>query len=67
VSQRSVVQSAGDAWPAPTIGRGTRLSGVHRIVSDAPTGPELQQSSALEKEGDRHRSVYSDCPVRHST
>jgi hypothetical protein len=66
-AQRSAAQSTGDAWPGPTVGRGTGLSGVHRIVSGAPTGPELQWSSALEKEGDRHRTVYSDCPVRHST
>jgi hypothetical protein len=60
-AQRSAAQSAGDAWPAPTVGRG------HRTVSGAPTGPELQRSSAPEKEGDQHRTVYSDCPVRHST
>jgi hypothetical protein len=40
---------------------------VHRTVSGAPTGPELQRSSAPEKEGDLHRTVYSDCPVRHTT
>jgi hypothetical protein len=40
---------------------------VHQTVSGAPTGPKLQQSSAPEKEGDRHRTIYSDCPVRHST
>jgi hypothetical protein len=46
---------------------GTGLSGVHRTVSGAPTGPELQRSSAPEKEGDPHRTVYSDCPVAHRT
>jgi hypothetical protein len=45
----------------------TRLSGVHRTVSGAPTAPELQRSSAPEKEGDRHRTIYSDCPVAHQT
>jgi hypothetical protein len=29
--------------------------------------PALQQSSALEKEGDPHQTVYSDCPVVHQT
>jgi hypothetical protein len=29
--------------------------------------PELQRSSAPEKEGDPHRTVYSDCPVAHRT
>jgi hypothetical protein len=66
-AQRSAAQSAGDAWPTPTVDRGTGLSGVHQTVSDAPTGPEVQQSSAPEKEGDRHRTIYSDCLVRHST
>jgi hypothetical protein len=59
-AQRSVAQSSGDAWPAPTVGRGTGLSG-------APTDLEMRRSSAPEKEGDRHRTVYSDCPVAHRT
>jgi hypothetical protein len=29
--------------------------------------PELQRPSAPEKEGDRNRTVYSDCPVAHRT
>jgi hypothetical protein len=45
---------------------GTGLFGVHRTVFGAPTGPKVQRSSAPEKEGDPHRTVYSDCPVRHS-
>jgi hypothetical protein len=60
-AQRSAAQSTGDAWPAPIVGRG------HRIVSGAPTVLELQRSSAPEKEGDQLRTVYSDCPVCHST
>jgi hypothetical protein len=40
---------------------------VNRTVSGAPTGPELQRLSALEKEGDQHWTVYSDCPVSHQT
>jgi hypothetical protein len=46
---------------------GTGLSGVHWTVSGTPSGPELQRSFAPEKEGDRHRTVYSDCPVAHRT
>jgi hypothetical protein len=42
-------------------------TGQHRTVSDVPTGPELQRSSMPEKEGDRHRTCYSDCPVAHRT
>jgi hypothetical protein len=61
--QRLAAQSAGDAWPAPTVAGGTGLSGVHRTMSGAPTGLELQRSSTPEKEGDRPRTVYSDCPV----
>jgi hypothetical protein len=44
-----------------TVGRG------HRTVSGAPTAPELQRSSASEKEGDRHRTVSSDYPVAPRT
>jgi hypothetical protein len=29
--------------------------------------PMLQRSSAPEKERDRHRTVYSDCPMAHRT
>jgi hypothetical protein len=36
---------------------GTRLSGVHRTVSGAPTGSALQRSSVPEKETDPHRTV----------
>jgi hypothetical protein len=46
---------------------GTGLSGVHRTVSGAPTGPKLQRSGAPEKEGDRAPDSYSDCPVVHRT
>jgi hypothetical protein len=46
---------------------GTGLFGVHQTVSCAPTSPELQQSSALEKEGDRAPDMNSGCPVVHRT
>jgi hypothetical protein len=36
---------------------------VHRTVSGAPTGPELQRSTVPYLEGNR----APDCPVRHST
>jgi hypothetical protein len=60
-AQRSATKLAGDTWPAPTVRRG------HRTVSGAPTDAEVQRSSAPEKEGDPHRTVYSDCPVAHRT
>jgi hypothetical protein len=66
-AQRSVAQSASDAWPAPTIGRGTGLSGVHRIVFSAPTATSLQRSTSPEKEGDRAPDMNSGCPVVHQT
>jgi hypothetical protein len=53
--------------PHQQLEGGTGLSSVHRTVSGAPFGPEVQQSSAPEKEGDRHRTIYSDCPVAHRT
>jgi hypothetical protein len=43
----------------------TGLSGVHRIVSDAPIGPKVQQSAAPDKEGDRAPDSYCPCPVVH--
>jgi hypothetical protein len=46
-AQRSAAKSAGDAWPAPTIDRGTELSGVHRTVSGAPTTTIMQWSVVL--------------------
>jgi hypothetical protein len=43
----------------------TRLSGVHRTVSGAPTDPEDQRSDAPDMEGDRAPDSYSDCLVVH--
>jgi hypothetical protein len=60
-TQQSTVQSASNAWPAPTVGWG------HQTVSGAPTSLELQWSTAPEKETDPHRTVYSGCPVVHRT
>jgi hypothetical protein len=45
----------------------TRLSGVHRTVSGAPTDPEDQRSDAPEMEGDCAPDSYSVCPVVHRT
>jgi hypothetical protein len=45
----------------------TGLSGVHRIVSGAPTGSKVQQSAAPDKEGDRVPDNYCSCPVVHRT
>jgi hypothetical protein len=59
--QRSAAQSAGDAWYAPTVGRG------HRTVSGAPTATNLQRSSAPEKDGDHAPDMNSVCPVVHRT
>jgi hypothetical protein len=60
-AQRSVAQSAGDVWPAPTVGRG------HRTVSGAPTAMNLQRSVAPKLEGDRAQNMNSGCPVVHRT
>jgi hypothetical protein len=56
VSQRSVAQSAHDAWPSQRSDGGTGLSG-------APTAPRLQRSTAPILEGNR----APDCPVHHPT
>jgi hypothetical protein len=70
VSQRSAAQSARDAWPGLRSEGGTRLSGVHRTVSDAPTAQNCQRSAAPKQERNPHRTVSTgapDCPVRQST
>jgi hypothetical protein len=69
VSQRSAAQSVRDSWPGQWYEGGTRLSGVHRTVSGAPTAPNLQRSAAPEQERNPHRTVSGgapDCPVRQS-
>jgi hypothetical protein len=45
----------------------TRLSGVHRTVSGAPTGLEEQRSVAPDMEGDRAPDMNSGYPVVHRT
>jgi hypothetical protein len=40
---------------------------VHRTVSNAPTGPEVQRSTAPDLEGNRAPDSYSSCPVAHWT
>jgi hypothetical protein len=60
-AQWSAVQSAGDAWPAPTVGRG------HRTVSDASSGPELQRLTVPVLESNCTPDSYSDWPVVHRT
>jgi hypothetical protein len=72
--QWSVAQSAGNAWPEPTVGWRTGLSGVHRTVSGAPKVPRAQWPASPEKEGDRAPDKLlfmfggpPDCPVRRPT
>jgi hypothetical protein len=45
----------------------TRLSGVHRTVSGAPTSPKIQRSATPGMEGDPHWTCYSGCPMVHRT
>jgi hypothetical protein len=73
-AQRSVAQSAGDAWLLQRLAGCTGLSGVRRTVSGAPSGPKEQQSTLPELEGNRAPDKLQwlsggapDCPVRHST
>jgi hypothetical protein len=73
-AQRSAVQSVGDAWPAPTVGRG------HRTVRCAPDSvwcAKRHESATVvcARIGRRSRTGHEqwlsggapDCPVRHST
>jgi hypothetical protein len=66
-AQRSAAQSVGDAWPAPTVGRGHRTVrcanqpgvatiGYARIGRRSRTGHEQWLSGGA-----------PDCPVRHPT
>jgi hypothetical protein len=73
-AQRSAAKSAGDAWPAPTVGRGTGLSGVHRTVSGAPTDARVATvgCARLGRRSAPDMLQYPfggapDCPVRHPT
>jgi hypothetical protein len=50
---RSAAKSTGDAWQLQRSEGGTGLSGVHRTVFCASTGPELQWSTVLDLEGNR--------------
>jgi hypothetical protein len=43
------------------------LSGVHRTVSGAPTGPKDQRSAAPDMERDRAPDCYSGCLMVHRT
>ena len=43
------------------------LSGVHRIVSGAPTDPKIQRSALLEKEVDQAPDSCCSCQVVHRT
>jgi hypothetical protein len=73
-AQRSAAQSVRDAWPAPTVGRGTGLSGVHRTVSGAPTDAR-DATVGCAKLGRRSAPDMlqcmsggaPNCPVRHPT
>jgi hypothetical protein len=73
-AQRSAAQSVGDAWPAPTVGRG------HRTVRCAPNSVRCanrHESSTFvcarigRRSLTRHEQWLSggapDCPVRHPT
>jgi hypothetical protein len=57
VSQRSAARSARDTWPSQQLEGGTRLSGVHRTVSGAPTALWRQRSASPFKERNPHRTV----------
>jgi hypothetical protein len=70
VSQQSAARSARDTWPSQRSEGGTGLSGVHRIVSGAPTAPKRQRLASPKKERNLHRTVSGgapDCPVRQAT
>jgi hypothetical protein len=66
-SQRPSARSTGDTWPSQQSDGHTGLSGVHRTVSGAPTGPKTQRSASPGKEGDHASDKNCSCPVHYST
>jgi hypothetical protein len=69
-AQRSAAKSAGDAWPAPTIGRG------HRTVRCAPDSDSYNSATVdyvifgRRSASDNEQCLSGgapDCPVRHPT
>jgi hypothetical protein len=42
------------------------VSGMHRTVSGAPSGPSAQRSDAPDKEGNQAPGSYRTCPVAES-
>jgi hypothetical protein len=65
--QRSSARSTGDTWLIQQLDGHTGLSGVHRTLSGAPTGPKTQRSASPEKEGDHTPDRNCSCPVVHRT
>jgi hypothetical protein len=68
--QRSAAQSAGDAWPAPTVTRPHQTVRCVTGLSDVPRGTWLQWLASLGKEGNRDCSLSGgapDCSVVHQT
>jgi hypothetical protein len=63
-------QSAGDAWPKPTVTRPHQTVRCATRLSDVQRGSWLQWSASLEKEGDRTCALSGgapDCLVRPRT
>jgi hypothetical protein len=64
----TVDSEIGGRYVARTNGRkGAPDCPVCTGLSGAPTDVKVQWSFVPEKEGDPHRTVYSDCPVAHRT
>jgi hypothetical protein len=74
LGQRSAAKSAGDAWPAPTVGRGHRTI---RCAPDSVRCANCHKSATVgcARKGRRSRTGQlqglsggaSDCPVHHPT
>jgi hypothetical protein len=65
--QRPTAQSAGDAWPKPTVTRPHWTVRCATRLSYVPKGLWLHRSASPKKEGNRHCSRSGgapDCPVR---
>jgi hypothetical protein len=65
--QRLAAQSVGDAWPAPTVGRGHRTVQCANCRESAMVGCARKGRISRTGQLQKLSGGVPDCPVRHST
>jgi hypothetical protein len=66
-AQRSAAKSAGDAWPAPTVGRGHRTVRCANGYNSATVGCVILGRRSAPDSEQWMSGGAPDCPVRHPT